>query len=150
MRDLLENMQMIELKAKSKMTIKCPVCNDIVFYEDGGLHFMPKEPYTCDHISAEVEIHDYELENAPINYYEDGYNKDSNFEDIYDQLEKQKYLFEAHVYMPQFYTPKLDDPDDLKKFLEERKPDYYVKIKCGKYLTRYYFFTKRSIGFLIR
>ena len=155
MRDLLSNMQMIELKPKRKMKVKCPVCNEIVFFEDGdrrgGLHFTPKEPYTCDHISAEVEIFDYELENAPTDYYIDGYNKDSNFDDIYDQMEKQKYMFSAQGYFPKFFTPRLEEPEDLKKFLEERKPDYFVKIKYKEgYITRYYFFNKISFGFLER
>ena len=64
-------------------------------------------------------------------------------------MAKQKFLFSANGYLPKLTITKLKEFEDLKKFLEERKPEYFIKIREKEIgLTRYYFFNRISYGFL--
>jgi hypothetical protein len=165
LKDLLSKMNLIELKYKKGMKVICPICNVVVYYDEfkGGGLFQEIFPRKCEHISANVEIHDYELENLPINRYKVGTYKDYEIssedhdklsadeimDKIYDAAAQQKYIFSAFGNFPIDRKIELYEPENLQMFLEDRQPDCYIKIKDKKsQVTRYYFFNQESFGFL--
>jgi hypothetical protein len=152
-KSIFNNMNLETIVVKKGMKIKCPICNKYTFAEDskqigsGLIHWM-RDPWEieCEHISADIYIMKYQLENIPDAYYN---NIISSKKDI-EIIENINTFMEADLYMPNLIINVARSPYELIVFLKDRKPDYCIKINDNENEdmmgTKYFFFKSSGFG----
>lgn len=109
--------RILRLKPRRKMKIKCPICNKMVYHEDGiiFIHFMLVKKMECKHLSAYCEI---------------------------KAIDEREISFNATFFLPQLQMTS--NQDKFKELLRECQPNFAIKIEEEVKNAIFYFFFRSN------